>query len=915
MNIEPLESRIAPAAVSVVYTDIDSDKVTITDSSGTLTAANLTFLGGGSSGQLAKLDLSAVGFAAANITVTVAKAAHGDGLANIGFIDAGARNLGAVSIHGDLGRIKAGSDSETVPAIKSLTVNSIGRLNTDTQAAGGSLRSDIAGALGALTVRGDVVGAYLNVTGNDTDGANGHIGAINIGGSLIAGTGAFNSGEIASAGDIGAIRIVHDVRGGSGQNSAFIYCGGASIASVSIGGSLIGGSGVRSGEIESNGDIGPISIIHNVQGGGGDESGKIESYGAIGNVTIGGSFLGGAGKYDTITDMNSVLHFGQIFSVGDMGNVRIAHDVQGGAGADSGAIFSHGKMASMSIAGSLIGGEGAESGRIFSNLDMGPVRIAGSCIGTAGSFSGTVSTNAGRIASVTIGGSLIGGATQDGGSISSGPGGLGPVVITGDMRGGDGDRSATIMSFGLIDKITVGGSIIGASGTGYGQDAEIFSAVGIGSVEIDGSLVGGGRDNSGEILCFGPIGSVKIGHDLAAGNGKESGRIDSGGTLGAVSIGGSLLGGVGNEYTTTETMMIVHDGQIFAVGDIAGVTVGHNVQGADGDNSGSVHAGGKLIKGMTVGGSLIGGDGTQSGEIESDLDMGPVRIVHDLKGSTGGASGTVQTGGKLASISIGGSLIGGSNTETGEIQTLGDIGAITIGHDFVGGSVSGSQALRAAGYIESGGRIASVTIGGSIISGLDTSSGALTENASIRAQDDIGLLFVKGSIVGNSYGDPSPVIISARGQHPPGAPTDLAIGRIAVIGRVEFASFDAGYDLTITGVNGDAQIGAVTVGGDWIASNLLAGVKNTASGDVKFGDANDSSINAGNPGIVSRIASIAIGGQLFGTPASVNPNDHFGFVAEQIGGMTIGGNSIAIPTNNTPLNIGETTDFSIHIVP
>ena len=49
--IEPLESRIAPAAVTITYTDIDGDKVHITDSSGNLTAGDLTFVGGGTSGR------------------------------------------------------------------------------------------------------------------------------------------------------------------------------------------------------------------------------------------------------------------------------------------------------------------------------------------------------------------------------------------------------------------------------------------------------------------------------------------------------------------------------------------------------------------------------------------------------------------------------------------------------------------------------------------------------------------------------------------------------------------------------------------------------------------------------------------------------------------------------------------------
>jgi hypothetical protein len=73
MNIEPLESRIAPASASTTYTDIDGDlvRINVTNSSTVappLDAGDLAFVGGGTNGQLATLDLSAAGFAGATIT-------------------------------------------------------------------------------------------------------------------------------------------------------------------------------------------------------------------------------------------------------------------------------------------------------------------------------------------------------------------------------------------------------------------------------------------------------------------------------------------------------------------------------------------------------------------------------------------------------------------------------------------------------------------------------------------------------------------------------------------------------------------------------------------------------------------------------------------------------------------------------
>jgi hypothetical protein len=358
------------------------------------------------------------------------------------------------------------------------------------------------------------------------------------------------------------------------------------------------------------------------------------------------------------------------------------------------------------------------------------------------------------------------------------------------------------------------------------------------------------------------------------------------------------------------------------------VKIGHDVQGGSGVGSGRISTNGKLA-GVSIGGSLIGGSNSDSGEILSFGDMGAVKIGHDVQGGSGVGSGFIGSGGKLAGVSIGGSLGGGSNSFSGEIRSFGDMGAVKIGHDLTGGSITGAAALDSSGVIECFGRISSVAIGGSIVSGIDTSSGSLTKNASIRALNDIGSLAVKGSLIGNSGdGTPanlSPVIISARGQAVPGATTDLAIGKISIGGRVEFANILAGYDSNLNAVNGDAQIGAVKVGGDWAASNLVAGAMNLGADDafggtganadnVNFGDSHDFSIGAGSAGIIAKIASITIVGQVFGTPNSFSTTDHFGFVAQQIGALKIGGSAIVLaagPHNDNLIKVGETSDMTV----
>ena len=298
-----------------------------------------------------------------------------------------------------------------------------------------------------------------------------------------------------------------------------------------------------------------------------------------------------------------------------------------------------------------------------------------------------------------------------------------------------------------------------------------------------------------------------------------------------------------------------------------------------------------------------------------------MKIGHDVQGGSAQFTGAIEsTTGKIAGVTIGGLLNGGTNQDTGSIVSDGNLGPIKIGRDLTGGSVTGSGTLDASGYIGStAGRIVSVAIGGSIISGIDNSTmnqagGDLTRNASIRAADDIGSLTVTGSIAGNrgTNGD-SLVFISARGQLVKGTTTDLAIGKVSVGGLVEFVQILAGYKTDLTAFNGDAQIGAVTVGGDWIASDLVAGAKN--SGSPKFGDMNDAPIGGGSATITAKIASITIGGQVVGTPSPAT-TDHFGFVAQQIGSFHAGLFAAVLTAGTDPaiqLSL-PTADVSIHEV-
>jgi hypothetical protein len=99
-SIETLESRIAPAALT--FTDLDGDMVKIIVSQGT--NADLTAAAKINGQQLQELRLAPNPiFDGADVTVKVI-GGTGDGLANLGFLNAKGLDLDVVKIMGDLGR-------------------------------------------------------------------------------------------------------------------------------------------------------------------------------------------------------------------------------------------------------------------------------------------------------------------------------------------------------------------------------------------------------------------------------------------------------------------------------------------------------------------------------------------------------------------------------------------------------------------------------------------------------------------------------------------------------------------------------------------------------------------------------------------------------------------------------------------
>ena len=424
---------------------------------------------------------------------------------------------------------------------------------------------------------------------------------------------------------------------------------------------------------------------------------------------------------------------------------------------------------------------------------------------------------------------------------------LGVVSVAGDVakiRAGSGStfpaiKSLTVQSIGEYGLDTGAPNILsvinGALGslTVKGNVRHTFNATTIGPVTIGGSLLGSSDANSGSI---------------SGANG-----------LGAVKIAGSIIaqGSPGND--------------------------------ASGDGSAGIFSGG-LIKSVTVGGSIIGGVdpdpsdatsfGSNSGSIAGE-GIGFIKIGHDLVGGSAPGSGQIQTLGPIPSISIGGSLLGGAGHNSGRIFSAMTLAKITIGGDLRGGDANGYD-LVGTGAIEAD-RIGSLTVGGSIIAGKVENGGTLVRSGFVNATHDLGSVVVRGSLVGNAD---NLVRITASGEAAPTPTRDLAMKSVFIGGNVDHAWILGGVDEQSVGNNATAQIGTVTVRGDWTASFLGTGLTST---DGYFGDKNDAPLGIAT---ISKIATIVIGGQVAGQVMDIGATS--GFAAPEIGSFRYHGIALAL---------------------
>ena len=514
--------------------------------------------------------------------------------------------------------------------------------------------------------------------------------------------------------------------------------------------------------------------------------------------------------------------------------------------------------------------------------------------------SGLIEIPDGTLKSLIIGGDLAGTAGTDSGSIQVRN--LNSASIGGSLIGGTAAQAGSILVTGTLGQLTVKGDVIGGSAANTGLIHGVGGTSKLGAITIGGNLLGGSAAHSGNIEGDSQIGLVKIGRNVVGGSANNTGDIVSTGAgVAGITVGGSLIGGTAS-FT----------GRLLALGgDMGPVKIGRDVIATERNSAGALLVDTGIvyaqlgtaadtpvlkIASITIGGNVFGGGENTTGQLYADGSIGPVKIVGDLIGKAGNGSGSILTArGTIGDITIGGDLKGGSGTRSGLILAGYTTTGSSVGNTVITGSVLGGSGIFSGGITSD--FIGNVTIGGDISTGTDPDSGFL------KATVQLGAVKISGSLIGTST---APVLLTTSGL--PGNGPSLK--SLTIAGSVTFANLTFGIGTA------DAQVGAVKVGGNWTASNLVAGIQ---PGDDELYGTSDDALpgNLDQPGIFSRIASITIGGRVEGTPGST---DHYAFISQEIGALKVNGIKFALQkgpgndSNTAPQNQLGTTTSNISLM-
>jgi hypothetical protein len=201
----------------------------------------------------------------------------------------------------------------------------------------------------------------------------------------------------------------------------------------------------------------------------------------------------------------------------------------------------------------------------------------------------------------------------------------------------------------------------------------------------------------------------------------------------------------------------------------------------------------------------------------------------------------------------------------GSIIATGSLGAVKIGGDIIGSGVAGFDSVA-------GLSATSIQVGGDLV------ESGVSSHTLMNLRQSAGPVTIGGEIRGTGESSARLLFASQTGYSAPG------FTKLTVKGSVTNALVAGGLrDFDLFPDNGDAILGSISVGGDWVGSSAAAGV--SYGNDMDFAT-NDDSAGTSNAPNLSRIAAITIRGQVLGTSTA---GDRYGFTAQSLGPIKIGG--------------------------
>jgi hypothetical protein len=874
MSIELLENRIAPAAVfinskSASFSEPDGDIVTVSFSKPILTQANLASVL--SDGPTPAIDLTglgkdAKGFSLAHlsgISFSVKKGASGDGFASIASINASGIDLSSISgSKVSLGSLSVG-DATVDPTTKVL-----------------SDPTPKSPALGALSVRafGATPGAPLFInprTASYTD-TGGDIVTVSFSKSVLT------PGNVASVfvqGGDGGLQTL-DLTGVGKNATGVSLAQGANISFSlkkgldSAGKPTVGDGFASVGAINASGlDLGTITGT------------KIR----LGSLSVGDATMDGTTKVvSDPTPRTAPLGSLNVASFGVAGaprwiNAKTATYTD--AGGDVVTVsFSKSILTPGNVANVLV--QGADDGLQKLDLTALGKNAAGTSLAQGANVTVAVKKATGD-GMAHIG--FINAQGIDLGAVSAARSDLGRILV------GDGVDASLNYPWGAPYEY---GGIIEPT-----PKSASIKSLSVASMGTRGLASQGGTGDLVSVF-YGEAGTLSIKGDVLDAS------LEVRRSFARIDIGGSLVGhdqpGQGSIKTEmSSTQKEVNVGDILSERLSGPIRIGGNLTGGSASETGYISTTTRLgsIRSISIGGDLNGGSGSKSGAIVTEREggIGSFSIKGSLNGGAGFQSGYVYCG-DTVNLSIGGDIKGGSGNSSGGIEGFGSSNKLTVGGNIRGGNITGEGVtLVKSGFIDLV-RADVVAIKGSLIAGInDTLTSSAQINGSVIVRGDTRSLAVGGSLSGNvgAGGKVNYVTLNAGASSDNGPFTKIEINGSATHARITngLGSLDnfRGGDPTIS------KSGSITIGGDFMSSNISIGIGTGADGF--FGTADDDLPIAIESESYARIASIIIKGNAGAAPGS---GDSSVIQSERIDQLIVKGTKIPL----TPGKSNDNTSFS-----